>query len=1243
MQKGIWALLLMCFMAATPASAQETRGNINGTVKDAQGVIPGASVRITNTENGQTQALTTNETGYFEAPLLQAGQYRVTVEMPNFKTLNQDVVLSVGQTLGVNLTLEVGAMTETVNVTAEAPILDTTSVSSGQNFDRALIEGLPMAANQPILLSKFAQGIIGPTNQQLVLQGQIDGPNDGAGEIVGGVGSFNYSMDGATNSGNNRRMAASPNSDMIEEMRVETSNFDASQGHGTGANISLMTRAGSNLTRGTFNYQYWTMRLNSLNPQQKLGFAQRPETGEIFKSGHSHNGAFTLGGPVILPKLVNGRNKLFYFFNYQKNYDDSAARNTPTITVPANAKHLDGDFSDLLTLGTPGQYQIYDPLSVRPDPARPGSFIRTPFPGNIIPRDRFMNADGTYKNPLFGLYRSMVAGPNQNFVEQGSIPTGNLYQGGVPNLTNASNFGGRIDFNASEKDRFFFRGSGTTFHEQLGDWTYESPTPAFHGLHVNDKTRLSWAYVGNWTRVTQSAIVFDTQISATRFFEDQQRRGMHQYTPAGVGLPSYIDQFCSAVEQCMMPRIQIAGYQGVSNVANGGLDATHIQGQTSMTAVKGSHTVRGGVDLRLAMRRNNLIASGDVSSTYSFDNTYTRAADTTAVFPASNIGPSLAALMLGIPTSVSIGQDAPISIRNPYYSGWFQDSWRLSEDLTLNLGLRYEFEDGITESENRWITEFNPDEQLAITGLAQAAYAANPIPQVPANQFRVLGGSVYAGAPGATGKSWAGESMWMPRASMAYKLGERTVVKGGYGMFYDTLNAADYNTLNQLGYTSATVNVASTDFGQNWLLGNPRAGILPISNPFPVRANGERFEDPIADALGANAIVGNPFTWENSNRKHARVQRWRVGVQREFFGNTSVEVAYSGQYADNVDRTIAGSYIPESYYVGGNVRDASAQTLLQQQVTNPFFIGNFESLRTSNPALYDRMANNAFFQARTTQRQNLIRQFPQLNGNPLIIGPNANPANGNPLPLVNQPLGVVKAHSLEITVARRYRNGLSANFAFSANDVIENRVVEAYDREPTIWEPSLDSRPYRFSGGAVYELPFGGNKPFLKEGIGSKIVGGWQLGGTFEYQPGALLEFTNNVFFNGDTDSIAKDNPEIALQRDGTIDASKYWFNIDGFERSAALQPASYQKRAFPFKIDNLRGPGYFLVNANVVRNFSIGGNRSLQFRLDVQNLLDSVLWSNPEMNPTNTNFGKVTGATNSIMRFFTFVWKVNF
>ena len=213
--------LLVCSVIAAASAAQETRGNINGTVRDTTGVVPGATVRITNVETEQTQNLVTNGSGYFEAPLLQAGQYRVVVEMPGFKTLAQsNITLSVGQALTLPLTLEIGQVSERVEVRATAPLIDTTSVSSGQNFDSKLLEGLPMATNQPILLTKFAQGIIGPTTQVQVLQGQIDSPNDGAGSPIGGVGSINYSMDGATNAGNNRRMASSPNSDTIQEMRV---------------------------------------------------------------------------------------------------------------------------------------------------------------------------------------------------------------------------------------------------------------------------------------------------------------------------------------------------------------------------------------------------------------------------------------------------------------------------------------------------------------------------------------------------------------------------------------------------------------------------------------------------------------------------------------------------------------------------------------------------------------------------------------------------------------------------------------------------------------------------------------------------------------------------------------------------------------------------------------------------------------------------------------------------------------
>jgi len=1226
--------VVMFALAAMPAWAQETRGNISGTVKDSTGVIPGATVIITSADTGATQSLVTNSSGYFEAPLLQAGNYTVSVEMAGFKKATRSGInLAVSQQLSIPFTLEVGQISENITVTGEAPLLDTSSVSSGQNFDNKLIEGLPAASSQPILLVKFSQGIVSPTTQQQVLQGQIDGPNDGAGTPVGGVGSFNYTLDGATNSGNNRRMASSPNADIVQEMRVETSNFDAAQGHGTGASVALMTKAGTNALRGTMNYQFYSMALNSVNPQQKLNFAANPATEKAYNKGHAHYGAFTAGGPVVIPGVVNGRNKLFFFGNFQANVDDTAARNTPTSRVPANQAELNGDFSDLLKLPSPSQYIIYDPLTVRPNPAVAGSVIRDPFPNNIIPKDRFMNADGTYKNPLFALFKDMMPAPNQNFVEQGLVPENNYYQGAVPNYTTAANYGGRLDYNVSNSDRIFFRYAGTAFHEQLGDWTYE--TTKYKGLHTNDKTRASWAYTGSWTKVLGGGMVVDTSLSTNRFHEDQQRRPLHAYKPTDVGLPSYLDDFCTAAQNCMLPVI-VTGvnnsqYQTIGITADGGLQSTNVQGQTTVTSVKGVHTLHGGVDVRLARFQSGLLTAGNVNSTYTFDNTYTRA-DNTGVITSSTIGTSMAALMLGLPTQVTIGTNAPLNISNPYYGTFFQDSWRMTDKLTLGLGLRYEYEDGITESQDRMVTQFDPTSTLAITSAAEAAYANNPIPQVAVSDFKVRGGSVFATAPNAD-HSWRGQSMWMPRISAGYKLGEKTVVKGGYGLFYDTLNAADQG-VNQLGYSVTTTNVLSTDFGQTFLLGDPKNGVSPMLNPFPVRPTGSRFEAPIADTLGADTTDGSAFAVENSTREHARVQRWRIGVQREIFGTTAVEIAYSGSYADKGGLNINGSYIPESYYVGGNSRDTSAQNLLQGTVSNPFNIANFASLQTSNPSLYARMAGNAFFTGTTTQRQVLIRKYPQLV-NPGTLG-NAG------LVLNNLPLGIVKSHNLEITVNRRYSHGLSANVAFSANHVLENRTVEAYDQVPTLWQTSQAGRPWSLRGGAVYELPFGGNKPFLKEGVGSKVLGGWQMGGTWEYQPGALLNF-NNLFYNGNVGDIAKDKPEISLQRDGKLDPTKYWFNIDGFEKGGSAQPAAFQKRSFPFRVDGVRGTGLFLVNMNVVRNFPMGGNRTFQFRVDVQNLFNAVLWQNPVVNPTDSNFGKVVGATNSIMRFITFVGKVNF
>ena len=259
---------------------------------------------------------------------------------------------------------------------------------------------------------------------------------------------------------------------------------------------------------------------------------------------------------------------------------------------------------------------------------------------------------------------------------------------------------------------------------------------------------------------------------------------------------------------------------------------------------------------------------------------------------------------------------------------------------------------------------------------------ATRFPQVPVSDFRVLGGSIYATAPGAMGLSWKGESMWMPRVSGAYTLGERTVIKGGYGLFYDTLNAGDYTGFNQLGYSSATTNASSTDFGRSWLLGDPVNGISPLVDPFPVRVGGGRFEDPIEDALGVDAILGTSFTREDPNREHPRVQRWRIGVQRELVRNSRSRSPTPARTRTASADQHRGIYMPGAVLQQRDERPrCDAAVAAAAAGDEPVQHRQLRLAGDDQPgAVSARMAGNAFFTATTTQRQNLLRAYPQLVG-----------------------------------------------------------------------------------------------------------------------------------------------------------------------------------------------------------------------------------------------------------------------
>ena len=1201
---GIACTIFVLLMTGS-AAAQETRGTISGTVRDKDGVLPGASVKIVNVGTSVSQQLVTNPSGYFEAPLLIAGTYEVTVEMPGFKSVRQaGIQLAVGQSIPLTITLEVGAVTERVDVVANAVLLDTNAVSSGLTFENRLITELPTFSSMPMLLIRNVSGVAASAAPQFATQGFVGGPSTQAGP-VGGVGGTEYTIDGATNAGNGRNVATSPNSDMLQEMRIETSNFDASVGHGTGLGVAMMTKAGTNRLRGSVGYQTWTSRLNGANHFQRPILDADPELKKVFQSGKSTNMSYTIGGPLVIPKVVDGRNKLFFFANYSFVADLIPGNiQSGAITIPTEA-HLRGDFSDLLLLPNPQQYRIYDPLTARPDPARPGRIIRDPFPNNIIPQNRMVN-------PAFGLYTRFLPAPNQN-PGAGLAPTNNYLGAAEPDQTHSHVWGGRVDFNPTQSDRLFFRAAGSYFTEEDDDWTYANPLS--QGLHATWRLRKSWSYTGNWTRVLGTGTVIDVQGSSNWFLDAERRLGLKRYAPTDFGMPQYINDFCAERQGgCQMPAVTIAGYQGFGG--NVGLypEVLNIQGQVNVTHVQSNHTLRFGTDNRSHSRTiSNL---GNTSGVVNYTNLYTRAADDTTVYPAGNLGLSLAAFMLGVPQSFTIDDFVAPKLHSPYYSVYGQDTWRATRNLTLNIGLRYEYESGVVETGRRDIVGWDPEAVTGITALAEAAYAASPNPNRPASTFQVRGGPIFASDPRSNGQSWKGQSMWMPRLSGAYRLGNRTVLKAGYGMFYDTLNAANYTPLTT-GYSATSTRVTSNDFGRTWALGNPAIGILPQTDPFPMRADGTRYDPIVGDSLGIDSLLGNAVTIGNPDREHPRVQRYRASLQRELWGTTAIEVAYNYQVGDRLPMTLRMDYLPEEYWSGSDVRDITQQNFLQQNVPNPFLLSRFASLQSTNPTLYARMAGNAFFTATTVQLHRLLRgPYPQYNG----------------VSFANLPLGKQTTHGVELNFTRRFNKGFALSAAYSGNRIRNLEFLNEYDREPTLWQPNANGRPHRITASGLAEIPFGPGRKFASSGILGAILGGWQVGGTLEYQPGPLLTW-GNVFFYGDFDDIPSNDP--------TLDR---WFNVDaGFERDPAKAPANFQKRVFPFRIDGVRGPNLMQVNMNFMRTVMLPDQRSLSFRVDIINLPNRTTFANPNLTPTSTDFGRITSATAASPRFIQFVAKFTF
>lgn len=1210
------APLVALLSACTTSVAQETRSMLFGRVLDPTGsAVVGAIVVIRNADTGVMNTLKTNDTGYYEGNLLMPGLYEITGEATGFKKhVRKGIQLPVSSRLEINIPLEVGGLTETVSVTAEAPLLETNAVSSGRVLDNKTVMELPVMGNSAMLLVKLTPGIqYGGVNNYLALHSNAGGSDYNVGGNIGGNA---WTLDGSPNQGPGRRTAYLPYTDAVAEFKVETNNFDAGIGQTSGAAITMISKSGTNDFHGTATWQHWQQRWQGTPFFVKQNYYRRIAQAEAAgntalandlrsqdkqPTGRSNNWGASGGGPVIIPKIYDGRNKLFWFFTYNA-FKDVKVEDPSTFNrqVPT-LKAREGDFSEFLSMANPGQFQIYDPATTKVDPNRAGHVIRTPFAGNIIPKSRMVN-------PSYNIIRDLYPQPNVA-IAPGQQPVNNYLASQTPYNWDYYAYSNRVDYNINDRFRMFGRWSINRFGpEDRADWTYETA----RGLNKNGLIRDNKG--GNVDLVfTQSATTFwDFNLAYNKFLEGSPQEVAYSYKPSDLGLPTYLDDFAGDLH--MLPRMNVEGLTSISpQNYNTFVNTSIMTARAEMTHIRGNHTIRAAIDNRNMFRTGG--GGGNTSGNFNFNNTYTRQADDTPGVNANNLAHGWASFALGVPNSIAIARNDNYAMHNPYYGWYVQDNWRVTPKLTLNLGLRMEYELGPTERYDRMIAGFDPAITIPLAKGAEANYAKTPIPELPASQFKVIGGNTYAGLNGASRRLYNNEFMWLPRFGAAYSMNDKTVIRGGYGIFYDTINVLNFGP-NQFGYSRTTNTIITNDFGQNWNFpGNANPGNYgtPLNDPFPVRADGTRFDVPTRSGLGSEAVQGRGFDYTGFNQPHARQQRWQVGVQRQFGSNIVVTAAYVGSYSDRISLQTREDYLPEQYWATGLVRNDAVATNMNANVTNPFYIRNLNQA-DFDPLVWADMNTNSFFTSPTIRKNQLLR----------VGAPQQ--TSGNGLRNTKDFGYFTRTQEFQISMEKRFSKGWNLSVSYTAMRIREaDFLYNEWDQTPSE-RVSNDGRPHRFIATGIYELPFGRGKEIASNANKAvdMLIGGWQLASTFEWQPGPITDWGNRFYYGSDFDDVANID-----QR--TFDK---WFNTDNFERTNAKAPNSFHARVFPFRINGIRRMATVQWNANMSKNLRMTERVNLQLRFDALNVLNRSQMEHPNTDPFNSNFGKIVSQTSATNRW---------
>jgi hypothetical protein len=1170
--------LLVVFLAAGvhPGVAQTTMGTITGVVRDtSQSVIPNVAVAATNVATGLEAKAVTSGTGDYAIPNLPIGEYDISISQAGFKGWKRpNIPLSAGEVVRVDATLEVGQANESVVVTAQAPALRTESTEVSATIDRHLSEQLP------IPMAGVGGGMRNAFNLMMMLPEvkSNDGQTAGDDFQIGGGQRMTWSVavDGAPVEMGYRNATGyvnrlTPPVDAVEEFRVETSSAKAESAFSTGGGISLTTKSGTNQLHGSA-FDFYQSQKFSANTwsNNKLGRAK-----SIF---HRNDFGGSAGGPVYIPKVYNGRNKTFFFFAYE-GYRFPSTAGASELTIPSSAMRQ-GDFSEYkFKNGT--LIPIYDPSTTTLDST--GKYVRTAFPGNRIPSSQLSsiskNIAAYYPAPnQVSPVRptdQYATGIERNYLTPGNLPQTRIedaYSLKVDQTLSSSN---RLAFTWS-KNGTGYKNAYDTKPEDPLNWGGTLPYPLsgrqyYQGnriygyvFRLNDTHTLSPTIINTLTLGFHQMRFFETDITSA-FGTDWGK------VLGGIGNDPYNNH--------NFPAINFTDSSPSWDSTKLSTDHDNVwTAAESISMVRGSHNVKFGYNYQGIFW--NPTSYNANSGQFSFD----RRSTSVPTDNSRNSGSDFASFMLGEVYQGIFGTPLSSARKWDHHALFVQDDWRISSRLTANIGLRYQWDPGVTERYDQF-SMFDPN-------------LPNPAASGYPGALRFLGTG-----PGRDGTRNLFNTAhgWAPRAGLAYQLTPKTVIRAGAAIFYAIQKAP--------GFTFDGFQGAADGFFFSSTWASPDAGITPAfnwKNGFPAWT--------APPSINPSFNAGKKLDWFDKSRGAVlpSSDTWNLAISRVLKRDFVLDLTYSGSKGTHL-----ASALPNPMQIDGKY--AYLGNLLNRPIDDPAVV----ALGFKPPfANFKQLMGNA-----ATLGQSL-RMFPQYQN---IVAGGTMDSSGNST-----------YHALMIQMTKRFSDGLSLLATYQWSKILTDTYAaapefssgNARDNNNRGLDKSYGDidQPHTIKITASYDLPFGRGKKFMNSGILGWIAGPWNLATFINDFSGTPLSVTDptydNYLFGGTAypnvlshnwmasccvgDSF---NPDVDPYLTKTPFVSRTNPAIDPFGNAPRYNGKARRVRTVR-------------ENITVARSFPVWEKVRLDFRWEVYDLFNHKTWGAPGTNLMSSSFGLVTGAS---------------